>query len=306
MKRFIFYFTIVLTLCMLTSCNKFDDVIVDTVNEQTDDELAKLYTSIDSLHNEYANPTRSTTFADKWARRFLVATFDACVGAITAETGPGAFVCSTIASGLYDDYLDAVIRRGIMPHHNAQATSTNLQSIVFPTKFPCFVDSIGYYHNLVINEIRSKGLSFVDQNGNIDYNSYYNEVIETSKKNGIICNAAINKPLVFQYINSIIKPFAQVQEGDAETLLSIIFNETYSEFNFDNNKTLQLRNVCKKIIYNDLSVNESQTVEYATKVNELIEESNVAPSTKETMKVANNIAVNSSLYWSSNEYEVQN
>lgn len=289
-----------LITCGLTSCDSSEDITVESVKEMPDAELAKLYNSIDSLHNEYSEVTRSS-FADKWARRFLVATFDACVGAITAETGPGAFVCSTIASGLYDDYLDAVDRRFGMPARlKSRSASTAPQSVVFPTKTPCFIDSIGYYHNLVINEIQSKGQSFIDKNGNIDYNSYYDEVIMVAKENGITCNSAINKPLVFRYINSIIKPFAQIQEGDEETILSIIFNETYKDFNFDNSKTLQLRNVCEKIIYNDLSINEDQVVEYGTKVNELIVNSNVTPTTKETMKVANNIAVNSSLYWSSN------
>ena len=302
MKKIFFFFAIVMTLTSvaLTSCDSSEDIVVESVKEQPDTELAKLYNSIDSLHNEYSDLSRSS-FADKWGRRFLVATFDACVGAITAETGPGAFVCSTIASGLYDDYLDAVDRRFSRTSRSmTRSVSTTPQAVVFPTKTPCFVDSIGYYHNLVINEIQSKGLSFIDKNGNIDYDSYYNEVMAVSKEKGISCNAIINKPLVFRYINSIIKPFAQIEEGDEETILSIIFNGTYNAFNFDTSKTLQLRNVCNKIIYNDLSVNENQVIEYGTKVNELIVNSNVANDTKETMKVANNIAVNSSLYWGSN------
>lgn len=303
MKKIFFLFAIVMTLTTvaLTSCDSSEDILSESVQDLPDAELTRLYNSIDSLHNEYSTTgvTRGATM-DKWGRRFLVATFDACAGAITAETGPGAFICSTIASGLYDDYLDAVDRRFSRSYNsNTRSTSITPQSVVFPTATPCFVDSIGYYHNLVINEIKSKGQSFID-NGNIDYNSYYNEVLKISKENGISCNVSINKPLVFRYINSIIKPFAQIEKGDEETILSIIFNGTYNDFNFDDSKTLQLRNVCKKIIYNDLSVNEDQVVEYGTKVNELIVKSNVANDTKETMKVANNIAVNSSLYWSSN------
>ena len=285
----------------ISSCDNSEDIITDSVQEIPDAELTRLYNSIDSLHCEYTtlDSNRGATL-NKWGRRFLVATFDACVGAITAESGPGAFICSTLASGLYDDYLDAVDRRFSRSNKSTtRSSSSSMQAVVFPTTAPCFIDSIGYYHNLVINEIQSKGLSFIDINGNIDYNSYYNEVVSVSKKNGIACNAAINKPLIFKYINSIIRPFAQLEEGDEETILSIIFNGTYKEFNFDNSKTLQLRNVCKKIIYKDLSVNEDQVVEYGTKVNELIVNSNVANDTKETMKVANNIAVNSSLNWSS-------
>ena len=48
---------------------------------------------------------------DKWTIRVMCGLFDACVGGLTAETGPGALVFSTVASGLYDDYLDYIMRR---------------------------------------------------------------------------------------------------------------------------------------------------------------------------------------------------
>jgi hypothetical protein len=78
-----------------------------------------------------------------------VATFDACVGAMTAESGPCAFLWSTIASGLYDDYLDAVSRRHGIVARDSISSSTSPQAVVFPTMTPSFVDSIGYYHKLV-------------------------------------------------------------------------------------------------------------------------------------------------------------
>lgn len=285
---------------MLTGCDSSEEQISESAQDLSNVEFAKLYNSIDSLHNEYSALSR-VSFADKWGRRFLVATFDACVGAITAETGPGAFICSTVASGLYDDYLDYVNGRTTRSAKIRTRSVSPVQqpAVVFATEDPNFVDSIGFYHNQVIDEIQSKGLSFIDKDGNIDYNSYYNEVIAVAKKNGISCNVPIDKTLVFSYINSIIKPFAQVEDGNKEAFLSIVFNETYKNFNFDNSKTLQLRNACDKIIYNDLSINEDQVIEYGMKVNELIVNSKVDKNAKETMKVANNIAVNSSLYWGS-------
>lgn len=296
----LFAIVIVLTAVGLTSCDSSEDVICEPVEKLPDAELTKLYNSIDSLNNEYSNHFR-TSFTSKWARRFLVATFDACVGTLTAETGPAAFVCSTVASGLYDDYLDAIDRRfGRIAPFKTRSTSNPPRSVVFPTRNPNFVDSIGYYHNLVITEIKSKGLSFIDRNDNIDYNSYYNEVMSAARRYGILRNVVINKPLIFRYINSVIRPFAHIEEGDKDTILSIIFGGTYNDFNYDSSKTLQLRNVCEKIIIDGLSVDEDQMVEYGTKVNDLIVNSNVDNDMKDTLKVANNIAVNSSLYWSSN------
>lgn len=45
---------------------------------------------------------------------------------------------------------------------------------------------------------------------------------------------------------------------------------------------------------------KNQVIEGGTKVNELIERTNIAEDDKLSMKVANNVTVNSSLLWGSN------
>ena len=74
--------------------------------------------------------------------------FDACVGGLTAETGPGALVFSTVASGLYDDYLDYIMRRIPQKSRYSSRSETSVsKKIVFPIESATFVDSIGFYHN---------------------------------------------------------------------------------------------------------------------------------------------------------------
>lgn len=310
LKKFLIFLTVVvvsLTSVALTSCESSDDLVSASTQDFYDGELNRLYCSIDSLHNEYStSDVARGGFINKWGRRFLVSAFDACVAALTAETGPGAFICSTLASGAYDDYLDYVDRKyRVSPKRNSRITSNSFQSVIFPSSAPSFVDSIGYYHNLVINEIQVSGQSFIDKDGEIDYNSYYDFIAKIAKAKGIASSNSINKSLVFKYIASIIHPFAKLEEGNVDTIISIVFNDTYEDFKFGKAKTLMLQNVCEKIIYNDLSVNADQVVEYAAKVNDLITTSNVAIDTKVTMQVANNIAVNSSLYWSVKYDEIQ-
>ena len=59
--------------------------------------------------------------------------FDACVGGLTAETGPGALVFSTVASGLYDDYLDYIMRRIPQKSRYSSRSETSVsKKIVFP------------------------------------------------------------------------------------------------------------------------------------------------------------------------------
>ncbi len=305
MKKIILFFSIVITLTSfaLTSCNRTEDIVVKSVKEQPDIELAKLYNSIDSLHNEYSIlPSTRGAKLNKWGKRLLCGIADACVGGITSGLGPGSLVCSIVASGLYEDYLNYCTKKiKKSPFAQIDRNVSSVQKAVVFTKVNSnFVDSIGYYHNTILDEVRSTGKSFVNANGSINYAVYYNEVLAASKRIGISTKFTINKTLIFRYLDSIIKPLAQVEDISEETVLSIIFNGTYNNFNFDDTKTLQLRNICEKIIYNDLCVDEGQEVEYGTKVNELIVKSNVANDTKETMKVANNIAINSLLYWRAN------
>lgn len=302
MKKIILFFSIVITLTSfaLTSCNRSEDIVVKPVKEQPDIELAKLCNSIDSLRNEYSTLTLTRgAKLNKWGKRLLCGVADACVGGITSGLGPGSLVCSIVASGLYEDYLnycEKKIKKSPCAQIDRNVSSVP-KTVVFTTVNSNFVDSIGYYHNTILNEVQSKGKSFVNDNGSINYAAYYNVVLAASKRIGISDKFTINKSLIFRYIDSVIKPLAQVEDTSEETILSIIFNGIYNRFNYDNVKTLQLRSICEKIIYNDLCVDEGQEVEYGTKVNELIVRSNVSNDIKETMKIANNIAINSSLYW---------
>lgn len=288
----------------MVACTSSEDDFSKQEQEQPNIELKRLYDSIDSLSNEYSTTDIARgSRLDKWGRRFLCGTVDACAGALTAGTGPvGAFFFSTVASGLYDDYLGHIMNKFEKQSRNSSRGVTQIEnSVVFNPENANFVDSIGYYHNLILDEIRSKDTSFIDNNGNIDFNAYYNEVVAVSQKYGIYDTQTHNTSLIFKYIESIIKPFAQIEGGNQETYLSIIFNSTYNELNYDNAKTMQLRSICEKIIYNDLRINEQHTVEYGSKVNELIENSDIDNEAKNDLKIANNIAVNSTLYWNSNQ-----
>ena len=129
---------------------------------------------------------------------------------------------------------------------------------------------------------------------------YINEIASVAKHYNIREHTSIDKIFVFKYLDSVIKPLTQVEEITSEKILTVFFNKTYAGFNFDAAKTQQLREICEKIIYNGLCVEEDQVVEYGRKVNDLIIKANIDTATQETLKVANNITINSSLYWSEN------
>ena len=159
------------------SCDRNEQIFNENLQTTQQIELSKLMNSIDSLNNYYLaiGTTRAFTLS-KWQRRFVCSFVDACVGTVTIETGPvGAFVFSTLASGLYEDYLDVVLgSTSEYSLYSPNGIRGQQATIIFPTKNASFVDSIGYYHNLVLDKIKSKNKSYIDD-GKIQYQSYFNE-----------------------------------------------------------------------------------------------------------------------------------
>ena len=281
------------------SCDRNEQIFNENLQTTQQIELSKLMNSIDSLNNYYLaiGTTRAFTLS-KWQRRFVCSFVDACVGTVTIETGPvGAFVFSTLASGLYEDYLDVVLgSTSEYSLYSPNGIRGQQATIIFPTKNASFVDSIGYYHNLVLDKIKSKNKSYIDD-GKIQYQSYFKEIISESKRLGIPVSKVEESTYIYKYIDLFIKNLAKETEISRETLLSIVFNNAFVEFGYSDIQSSQIYNICNKIIYDDLCVNDDQLESYGIQINNLIENSEVDSDLKIVMKIANNIAINSSIFW---------
>lgn len=305
MKKVLFVFiAFTIAITAITSCNSVEDIIDEPIQASKDVELAKLYNSIDSLQSEYLSSNITRVDWDKWGRRGLGFAVDGVVGLLFAETGPLAGPIGVVGSGLYEDYLDYMVSRCNTMSRQNQRTARNsqspIQAVVFPVENSTYVDSIGYYHNLIINEIKSNGKLYTDDSGNINYAAYYEDVLAIAKQYGIQNDSYVNTKLLFQYLESIIKPMVQIEMSNQESvnsdlILSTFFNSTYKGFNFDKALTVQHQEICEKIIYNCVNIRDAQLVEYGTKVNNLIVNSNIDANTKDNLKIANSIAINSSL-----------
>ena len=187
-------FTIAIT--SITSCNSVEDIIDEPIQASEDVELAKLYNSIDSLQSEYLSSNITRVDWDKWGRRGLGYAVDGVVGLLFAETGPLAGAIGVVGSGLYEDYLDYMVSRCNTMNQQIQRTAQNgqtpIRAVVFPDENTTYVDSIGYYHNLIINEVKSNGKSYTDVSGNINYNAYYEDVLAIAKQHGILNDGSVS------------------------------------------------------------------------------------------------------------------
>lgn len=297
-KILLLFFLVTVVSTQIISCNSSEDIKSESIQELQNSELSKLFNSIDSLHNVYTYQTK-TSYMPLWSKRILCTTVDACGAIISIETGPvGSLLFSALVSYTYEDYLNYVENRlctkSNLPDIDLQ---TGPPSLIFPSDNLNFIDSIGHYHNQALDSMRSDYQSFVDPNGKIDYNECFEKVIEVTGTIDISKNIKVYNQKYFKYFDSVIKSFSHTDKGDIDKFLSIVFNNSYYELNYDSDKTALLQEICEKIIYNGLFVEKDQLAEYGDKVNGLIINSNVDDEIKDYLKIANNVTINSSLYW---------
>ncbi len=299
------FLVVILTVVIIgiTGCNSIEDLASEPTNVPQDVELTRLCNSIDSLQNEYLTSNTRVDW-EKWSKRGFFYAVDGVVTLLFAEAGLYAPVIGTFGSWLYEDYFNYMVDRCNTMNSPIRKITRGeispLNTVIFPVENATYVDSVGYYHNLIIAEVQSNGKSYISENGDINFMSYYKDVLDSARNHGIHCDNPINTKLLFQYVESIIKPLAELEvsnqkEIDSNLILSIFFNERYKGFNYDNAKTIQHKNICDKIIYNCVFVRDNQLVEYGTKVNDLIVGSKIDDDSKNNFKIANNIAINSSL-----------
>lgn len=303
MQKILFIVAIAITtIIFVTGCNNVEDMVENPMPMSQDIELTRLYNSIDSLQVEYSK-VESRVNWEKWGRRGFFYAVDGVVGLLFAETGPLSGMIAAAGSWLYEDYFDYMVNRCNSINRrirNVSQGESSLKAVVFPVENATYIDSIGYYHNLIISEVQSNENNYISDNGYINFTAYYDDVLVAAKNHGIRFEYPVNTQLLFQYLESIVKPLAELElsaqtEIKSDLILSIFFNEAYNDFNYDTVTESLQRDICDKIIYNCSNVSDDQLIEYGTKLNEIIVSSSVDVKTKDNLKIANNIVINSSL-----------
>ena len=180
MKNIFIFISCLITGLAFTSC---DNSILEATNQSTvevkKDSYASFLTSLDSLNNNYnivQNEQRGINFK-KWTGKAFSAIIDYSVGTVAfAATSPlGGTLIGTCASWLYDEYWEKVVCKHFRGTQQKSApTLTAGPSIVFnESPDASFIDSIGYYHNLLLAELDSLNVSGIDENNNIDYEGLF-------------------------------------------------------------------------------------------------------------------------------------
>ncbi len=349
-------FTLTALCCMLFfSCSNAEDSIesfstendvVQARNSFFDDDLAmrEFFFSVDQLNKNYSHKVNSCLVNSKKNRADAA---DALVGAITEHILKNTkydwinWIASPVASYLYsafDEYLtkknsvivpgEGIIGGTFDPSLFDEVeleVGKNLIVLADTTKDLSFTDSIGYYHNLLLNSMRqiSKAakLSFVDSKGVINYSSCYS----TAKLSWLI----MKKPLPNDSIvggsvspaNLDLHPFVKndtlsVDEAIEQFTLSFVRssnpvngNSLYDSFEMSRMYSIdKIPSLDKKAVDNirDLfirindgvrNLSNEECIDYCKNLNQRIENSGISNDQKADFKCLNNIFVNSCMYW---------
>lgn len=342
------FVSIALVCVLLSSCSSVDDAEITTAAAQCDGALSKVsdfdndvametfFNNVNELNNKYARPA---VYSNSSAISDLV---DSAVGGLAnnfRKTKRYSWLASAVASFLCDKLVEYLTNKDlesttgtptILPDGRLDTSSLGYlkfnvsKCTVFladTTKQMSYEDSIGYYHNILLNRLEENGKSYIDKNGNIDYDGLYNAANSLIFKiSGNIDISDIKNPLKPQSLG--FNPdftLDTLSVYDAMKKFTISFvrainpvngnNSFYDSFeiarglsvdriNGVNKKDVDnIRDFCQQIKEGTAALSDTEYIEYGREINSLIEESNITEEQKSDFKVLNNIMVNSHLYW---------
>lgn len=302
------FFHLLFFLLLVSGCNNSDmpvdpiPQLIEISEKDTDMELNAFFLAVDSLNDNYL-PYTTRTNIRKWGSRFLSAVVDASVGAVTsaATTPIGGTIIGTGASWAYEEYLGNILDKV----ESSSSTGTDNQAFVPVVIFApergnmTFVDSVGYYHNMLLAEIAKSGKTYLDQNGEVDMEELFTDITAMlDEKKQVHSGASVQNELAA--FSSPVSIFINTLNPDDEQTLDKSFTSFESEgeaLGISVKELSSIKEICSKISNVILYLENEKTIEYGEKLYKIIDDSNISETQKQSFKILDNIIVNSKLYW---------
>ena len=267
------------------------------------------FNSVDSLNVKYSH-VKTRGFFSKWGGRIFTAVVDYSVGAVaSAATTPlGGAIIGSVASFAYEDYWNSTMKKMEEPNNvNAVSTRGLIETtpalILSNNENPTFADSVGYYHNILLAELRALGKSYCDSYGNLDYQGMMDDMVVIARMHGIECENIdiVKKNNLFKLTDSFLKDVNTENDNFIGTYFEQHGNSILSNLGFSDNCISSYRTLCSKIAEVVPYSTETEVIEYGNKLHTMIDNSNLSDANKENFKIMNDVAVNSQLYWAITE-----
>lgn len=291
---------VVFVAFVFSSCS--NDMTSVATSTTANNSFTQLCTSIDSLNNTY-NVGPQTRSLNKWGGKVFSAVVDGITGYITGPAGP---IVGTLCSWAFDAHWESCSK--------AMATRSSMKiplkdSLLLTTESPTYVnannttlktDSIGYYHNKILDKISMSSSQYIREDNEIDYDNLFKDSINYAKNYGINTSEATQNYAKYLALSKdIINAFSKcVQEkNDIESAYDEV-NKSYIK-RFENNNRIKDAEIIQKKIVTKLSTldKKEDIKKYADQVFQLYDEANIEPQQKQDFKTITNVTVNSKLYW---------
>lgn len=294
------------TIPSMSSCS--NDLQEASSNDQLENiEFSKLLKSLDQVGQSYTPTETRGSGWTKWGGRIFSATVDGITGYIS---GPAGWVVGPLCSWAFDEHWNRCNRIKAMTPSVRRAMAgygfEGMEPLTYVNSFdvPTKEDSIGYYHNLILNDLANSGKSYEVSNGDIDYQAILNDCMDAAEKYGVDLNISKSDQQKFcVFCKDVVETFTSCSQEE------ITLDDAFSEMN-NSYITLfgvkcnirKVETVQKKIInvLNDID-DKDKVNDYADQVYEIINKTNINSDLKADLKTVTSVTVNSKLYWTTNE-----
>lgn len=309
MKKLLFIAAIAATT--LLSCSNVSETISEGEATEVTSPDNNLLNSIDNVNNKYQTnssmkKTKPAT-ANKWAGRVYAAVVDGIGGYIA---GPAGWLVGPLCSWAFEEHWARCTRdvhTASRPRKAVMNDSIQIPTYVADKENPMRIDSIGYYHNLVLEKLNATQHDYYNNDSTVNYELIYDDCTKASSELNIEIPEAGEKDKFVALAKIIVESVADCND---ENDLQNAFDKINSYYNsvFSPDETIVLTEQVQKRIISVISEmsDENDVKQYANEIYNAIYQSGASAEEKDKAAVANSVTVNSKLYWESASQQRQN
>lgn len=304
---------------LLASCSSDEKTILqepETNVVQEPNEIDEFISSVDALNAKYPNMQSRGSFRSGGA----VAVADAAGfaagagigrwvgGAIGSAGGVGGAILGTFLGGKLGPYVCTYLASGaanfvcsrVFSRTNSAESYDDFQFVGIVTN----EDSLGYYHNQMMEELNNNRDKYVSSNGTVDYDLIYTDIIDFLKKINRYDEAFVN-PMVKTAIINQIKEICSISRKYTLNPESEKLVEEQCEFLKDKcqltNDDIKLyKDFNVKLLKKCSNLSNVQIKDYSKDLNLVIKDSKFSDEKKEELSLSADLTINSSMCWDTN------
>lgn len=311
-KSILIFLQMICMISFMTSCSQSDS-IDDLSSDETEaysTEFLSLCESIDSINATYsfnsANDNEATRIKTgtvvKWGKKVYTFIMDASTSCIC---GPIGWLVGYVCSCAYEEYLDYVFDQASSSKQSWAKKNINSGLV---TACPTYVykmakmekiDSIGYYHNVLLDRIMTSGETYVLDSNDLDYLNLLRDGDKYAKEYGINYTISSKDTLKYvSFVQSTVKTLANCKENNIDLEITHSYINKYYSTLFGANKNIEQAELVQRkllTILNDMD-SDDEIISYADKINKSIVTNNLDEELYRDIKTIVDVTINSMLY----------